>query len=321
MSNIIKEIYLAGGCFWGTQKYFSLIKGVKNTQVGYANGNTANPSYEQVCHNNTGHAETVKIQYNPKEASLDFILDMFYDVIDPTSVNRQGNDRGTQYRSGIYYVDEADLKIISESIKKLQSKYDKPIAIEIKPLLNYYPAEKYHQDYLDKNPNGYCHIHPQKFIKAEKAIDVLYKKKDQEYLKKTLTPLQYEVTQNNATEPPFKNEYFDNKKEGIYVDITTNEPLFVSSDKFDSGCGWPSFTKPIEQKSVKQKTDFTHGMVRTELRSSIGDAHLGHVFTDGPVDLGGLRYCINSASLKFIPKEDMESLGYKDYLYLFDKKE
>ncbi|HPJ75628.1 MAG TPA: peptide-methionine (S)-S-oxide reductase MsrA [Clostridia bacterium] len=321
MSTIIKDIYLAGGCFWGTQKYFSLIKGVKNTQVGYANGNTANPSYEQVCHNNTGHAETVKIQYNPKEASLDFILDMFYDVIDPTSVNRQGNDRGTQYRSGIYYVDEADLKIISESIKKLQSKYDKPIAIEIKPLLNYYPAEKYHQDYLDKNPNGYCHIHPQKFIKAEKAIDVLYEKKDKEYLKKTLTPLQYEVTQNNATEPPFKNEYFDNKKEGIYVDITTNEPLFVSSDKFDSGCGWPSFTKPIEQKSVKQKTDFTHGMVRTEIRSSIGDAHLGHVFTDGPVDLGGLRYCINSASLKFISKEDMESLGYKDYLYLFDKKE
>lgn len=320
MSTIIKDIYLAGGCFWGTQKYFSLIKGVKNTQVGYANGNTANPSYEQVCHNNTGHAETVKIQYNPKEASLDFILDMFYDVIDPTSVNRQGNDRGTQYRSGIYYVDEADLKIISESIKKLQSKYDKPIAIEIKPLLNYYPAEKYHQDYLDKNPNGYCHIHPQKFIKAEKAIDVLYEKKDKEYLKKTLTPLQYEVTQNNATEPPFKNEYFDNKKEGIYVDITTNEPLFVSSDKFDSGCGWPSFTKPIEQKSVKQKTDLTHGMVRTEIRSSIGDAHLGHVFTDGPVDLGGLRYCINSASLKFISKEDMESLGYKDYLYLFDKK-
>ena len=320
MSNIIKEIYLAGGCFWGTQKYFSLIKGVKNTQVGYANGNTANPSYEQVCHNNTGHAETVKIQYNPKEASLDFILDMFYDVIDPTSVNRQGNDRGTQYRSGIYYVDEADLKIISESIKKLQSKYDKPIAIEIKPLLNYYPAEKYHQDYLNKNPNGYCHIHPQKFIRAEKAIDVLYEKKDQEYLKKTLTPLQYEVTQNNATEPPFKNEYFDNEKEGIYVDITTNEPLFVSSDKFDSGCGWPSFTKPIEQKSVKQKTDLTHGMVRTEIRSSIGDAHLGHVFTDGPVDLGGLRYCINSASLKFISKEDMESLGYKDYLYLFDKK-
>ena len=157
-------------------------------------------------------------------------------------------------------------------------------------------------------------------ICTEKAIDVLYEKKDQEYLKKTLTPLQYEVTQNNATEPPFKNEYFDNKKEGIYVDITTNEPLFVSSDKFDSGCGWPSFTKPIEQKSVKQKTDFTHGMVRTEIRSSIGDAHLGHVFTDGPVDLGGLRYCINSASLKFIPKEDMESLGYKDYLYLFDKK-
>jgi peptide-methionine (S)-S-oxide reductase/peptide methionine sulfoxide reductase msrA/msrB len=166
-----KEIYLAGGCFWGTEKYLSGVKGIELTSVGYANGNTENPTYEEVCHNNTGHAETVRVVYNPDTISLSFILRLYYDVINPTSVNRQGADSGTQYRTGIYYIDESDLSIITESIKELQTKYDKPIAIEVKPLLNYYLAEEYHQKYLDKNPNGYCHIGLDKFEKAKTAVD------------------------------------------------------------------------------------------------------------------------------------------------------
>lgn len=172
MSNQVKlkEIYLAGGCFWGTEKYLSGIHGIVKTDVGYANGNTENPTYEEVCHNNTGHAETVRVFYDPQQVGLGFILDLYYDVIDPTSVNRQGGDIGSQYRTGIYYVDENDLPIIQDSIRNLQEKYDKPIAIEVLPLKNYYLAEEYHQKYLDKNPNGYCHIPRYKFeeVKSKK---------------------------------------------------------------------------------------------------------------------------------------------------------
>lgn len=170
----LKEIYLAGGCFWGTEKYFAGIPGVIKTDVGFANGTTKNPSYEEVCHNNTGHAETVHVEYDPKKVRLEFLLDLYYDVIDPTSVNRQGGDIGTQYRTGIYYVDEEDAGMIHNSIKKLQLNYDKPIAVEVLPLNNYYPAEKYHQKYLDKNPNGYCHIGKQKFEQAKLAKDPLF---------------------------------------------------------------------------------------------------------------------------------------------------
>ncbi len=310
--NTNKEIYLAGGCFWGTEKYLSGIKGIKSTDVGYANGNTENPSYEEVCHNNTGHAETVRVKYNPSEISLTFILSLYYDVINPTSVNRQGGDSGTQYRTGIYFTQDEDQEVIRKSIQELQKKFDKPIAIEVLPLNNYYLAEEYHQNYLDKNPNGYCHIGVDKFEKAKLAVDdsLKYQPKSKEDLKKVLTDIQYEVTQNNGTEPSFKNDYFNHFKEGIYVDITTGEPLFTSSDKFESGCGWPSFSKPISKNSVIENMDKTHGMTRVEVRSKTGDAHLGHVFEDGPKELGGLRYCINSASLKFIPKEKMEELGY-----------
>ncbi|NMA24985.1 MAG: peptide-methionine (R)-S-oxide reductase MsrB, partial [Clostridiales bacterium] len=175
-----------------------------------------------------------------------------------------------------------------------------------------YPAEEYHQKYLDKNPGGYCHIGRDKFKKAASAVvnPVQYKRPDKEVLRAGLTPLQYEVTQNNATEPPFKNEFWDQYKPGIYVDITTGEPLFLSSDKFESGCGWPSFSKPIDPDVVREKIDLSHGMVRTEVKSRAGDAHLGHVFTDGPKVKGGLRYCINSAALRFIPKEEMVREGY-----------
>ena len=313
----VKEIYLAGGCFWGTEKYLSQVKGIVNTEVGYANGNTEKPTYEDVCYRKTGHAETVKVMYDPNIVSLEFILNLYYDVINPLSINRQGNDIGTQYRTGIYYTDIEDKELIIESIKTLQKNYDKPIAIEVLPLQNYYTAEEYHQKYLDKNPNGYCHIGQDKFEKAEKAEDfkLKYSATSKELLKKALTDIQYAVTQNNATEPPFSNEYYDNFRKGIYVDVTTGEPLFTSSDKFDSGCGWPSFSKPISNDLICELDDTTHSMQRVEVRSKTGDAHLGHVFNDGPRKLGGLRYCINSAALLFIPKEEMEEKGYG---YLLD---
>ncbi len=318
MSETQREIYLAGGCFWGTEKYFSLIKGVIKTEVGYANGSTENPSYEDVCYRSTGHAETVKVVYDYTVVSLPFILELYYDVIDPTSINRQGGDRGPQYRTGIYYTDVVDKPIIEQSIANLQKKYTDPIAVEVLPLRNFYAAEEYHQGYLDKNPSGYCHIGQSKFDKAKHAVDVKYKKKSQEELRKVLTPLQFEVTQQSATERPFANEYDNHFEKGIYVDITTGEPLFASTDKFQSGCGWPAFSKPISKDLLTEITDKSHGMLRTEVRSRLGDSHLGHVFPDGPTEFGGMRYCINSASLRFIPKEQMEDMGYSEYLLLVE---
>jgi len=312
------EIYLAGGCFWGLEEYFSLIRGVSFTKVGYANGNTENPSYENVCYDNTGHAETVKIIFDEKVLPLDFLLNLFYETIDPTTENRQGGDTGIQYRTGIYYTEINDLPIIKNSLENLQKSYHKPIAIEVSPLANFYEAEEYHQKYLNKNPNGYCHIGKDKFEKASGAIvnPAEFSPPDKNKLENSLTEIQYAVTQKNATEPPFKNDYWNNYKEGIYVDITTGEPLFSSSEKFESGCGWPSFSKPIDPFVVKEKSDTSHGMVRTEVRSRIGDAHIGHVFEDGPIEKGGLRYCINSASLRFISKEDMKNEGYEYLLGL-----
>lgn len=315
-----KEIYLAGGCFWGTEHFLKQVEGVETTQVGYANGNIANPTYQQVCTGTTDFAETVKVQYDPELVDLPFLIGLYFKTIDPTSLNRQGGDRGTQYRTGIYYTDSADLPVIRETVNSLAAGYTRPLAVEIKPLENFYPAEDYHQDYLDKNPGGYCHIDPSLFDMARKAKmkkkPAAYSKPDLETLRSKLTAEQYAVTQRNATEPAFQNAYWNEHRPGIYVDITTGEPLFVSTDKFDSGCGWPSFSKPIDSKLIDEKVDTSHGMVRTEVRSTTGDAHLGHVFTDGPADKGGLRYCINSASLRFIPKEKMQVEGYGDYLDL-----
>lgn len=318
-----KEIYLAGGCFWGTEHFLKQIRGVINTEAGYANGKGANPDYKKVCAGDTGFAETVKVVYDPEQISLEKILDLFYETIDPTSLNKQGNDRGTQYRTGIYYTDKADEPVVKASIASLASKYSQPIVVETKNLQNYYKAEDYHQDYLDKNPGGYCHI-PKKLFEMAKAANPepasrKYTRPDDARLKEKLTPLQYEVTQKNATERPFQNDYWNEFREGIYVDITTGEPLFMSADKFESGCGWPSFSKPIDKSLVVEKTDLSHGMIRTEIRSKTGDAHLGHVFNDGPADKGGLRYCINSASLRFIPKSKMKEEGYGDYLKLLKK--
>lgn len=313
-----KEIYLAGGCFWGTEQYLQKLAGIIETDVGYANGHTQDPTYEQVCRTDTGYAETVRVVYDDQSIGLSFLLSMYYDVVNPTAKNRQGGDVGTQYRTGIYYTEESDREVILTSIAQLQQGYQSPIAIEVLPLLCYFKAEDYHQKYLDKNPAGYCHIGADKFENAKNAQDtgVKYSQQTKEHLRAALSEMQFQVTQNSATEPPFQNEFWKHFELGIYVDVTTGEPLFASSDKFESGCGWPAFTKPIDQKLVKEIHDKSHGMVRREIRSNIGNSHLGHVFEDGPTEHGGLRYCINSAALRFIPKEEMEKEGYGDLLSL-----
>ncbi len=311
----IETIYFAGGCFWGTEHFMKQINGVTTTAVGYANGTTPAPSYKDVCTGNTGYAETVKVDYNTSIVSLQQLIDLYLLTIDPTSLNRQGGDRGTQYRTGIYYTTQEQRKIVENSIRSLQINYKDPIRIEIEPLHNFYGAEGYHQDYLDKNPNGYCHINPTLFDVARKAnAKIKYAKPDDSTLRNVLTPEEYAVTQENATEAPFTGKYWDEKRKGIYVDITTGEPLFISSDKFDSGCGWPSFSRPIDPSVINENRDTSHGMIRTEVRSKSGNAHLGHLFNDGPKELGGMRYCINSASLRFIPIENMEAEGYGKYI-------
>ena len=317
----MKTIYLAGGCFWGVEKYLALIPGVVSTETGYANGTTASPSYYDVCNNNTGHAETVKVDYDRSKISLTFLLERFYEIIDPLALNRQGGDIGTQYRTGIYYDDDADEAVVRGSIALLQESYDKQVMVEVKPLGHFYPAEDYHQKYLDKSPGGYCHIGADSFVSAFGAEDAetLKRTADRAGLRGRLSEIQFAVTQDGATEPPFQNEYFDNFEPGIYVDVTTGEALFVSSDKFESGCGWPSFARPISGDLLNELPDRSHGRERVEVRSRRGDAHLGHVFEDGPEELGGLRYCINSASLKFIPESRMEADGYGSLLPLVKK--
>lgn len=310
-----KEIYLAGGCFWGLEKYLQLVPGVLETRAGYANGKTENPTYEDVCSRGSGHAETVRVEYEPSRISLSYLLHVYFRAIDPVSINRQGNDLGSQYRTGIYYTDPGDEIEIRIAIDKLQKNYRDPIVVEVAHLENYYPAEDYHQDYLTKNPGGYCHIGPDLFEVARGTIvdPGEYVRPDPSYMREQLSGLQYRVAYENGTEPPYQNEFWDSFTPGIYVDITTGEPLFTSRDKFAS-CGWPSFSTPIDPEAITSHRDLTHGMIREEARSRVGGIHLGHVFEDGPQEKGGLRYCINSAALRFIPREEMEAQGYGKYL-------
>ena len=301
------EIYLAGGCFWGLEEYFSRISGVLQTSVGYANGQIETTNYQLI--KETDHAETVQVIYDEKVVSLREILLYYFRVIDPLSVNQQGNDRGRQYRTGIYYLEEADLPTINTVVREQELLIGRKIAVEVEKLRHYILAEDYHQDYLKKNPGGYCHIDVRD---AEKPlIDAAnYEKPSQAVLRESLSEESYRVTQEAATEAPFSNAYDQTFEEGIYVDITTGEPLFFAKDKFASGCGWPSFSRPISKELIHYYQDLSHGMERIEVRSRSGNAHLGHVFTDGPRELGGLRYCINSASLRFIAKDEMEEAGY-----------
>ena len=301
------EIYLAGGCFWGLEEYFSRIEGVKKTTVGYANGQVESTNYQLI--HQTDHAETVHLIYDEERVSLREILLYYFRVIDPLSVNKQGNDVGRQYRTGVYYTDEGDKAVIEQVFAEQEKQLGQKIAVELEPLRHYVLAEDYHQDYLKKNPGGYCHINVNDAYQP--LVDPgQYEKPTDAELKEQLTQEQYQVTQHSATERPFQNAYNATFEEGIYVDVTTGEPLFFAGDKFESGCGWPSFSRPIAREVLRYYEDKSHGMERIEVRSRSGNAHLGHVFTDGPEATGGLRYCINSAALRFIPKEKMEAEGY-----------
>lgn len=306
-----RDIYLAGGCFWGVEAYFKRIGGVLDAVSGYANGSTENPSYEDVIYRKTGHAETIKVTYNPQQISLEQLLQHYFRIIDPTTLNRQGNDRGTQYRTGIYSNDPAERERVARALEQLQQRYgNKPVVVENLPLEHFFPAEEYHQDYLLKNPGGYCHVDLSLADVPLEEEQPLYSKPDDATLRQKLTPLQYQVTQQDGTERAYTHEYDRLYEPGIYVDIVSGEPLFSSSDKYDAGCGWPSFVRPIAAGVVTEHIDTSYNMHRIEVRSRHADSHLGHVFPDGPRDRGGKRYCINGASLEFIPLADMEARGY-----------
>jgi len=324
----------AGGCFWCMTPPFEKLRGVREVISGYTGGTTINPRYEDVTSETTGHVEAVEIIYDPAIVSYQQLLDVFWKQIDPTDDGGQFVDRGPSYRSVIFYHDEEQRKLAEASKEQLSrsGRFNKPIATIIRPAGPFYRAEDYHQDYWKKNPVRY------KFYRYRSGRDQYlekvwgtrsgehvgtphsdgsFVKPSREELKQRLTAIQYKVTQDDGTEPAFKNTYWDNKGSGIYVDLVSGEPLFSSLDKYDSGTGWPSFTKPLEPGNIVERTDRTwYFSERTEVRSKLADSHLGHVFNDGPRPTG-LRYCMNSAALRFVPLEDMEREGYGKYLKLF----
>lgn len=309
----------AGGCFWCMVEPFDERPGVENIVSGYTGGHVENPTYEQVCSDTTGHVEAVQITFNPDIMPYEELVNTFWQQIDPTDAGGQFNDRGESYQTAIFYHNENQRQIAEQSKQKLEQsgKFSDPIVTPILPAKPFYRAEEEHQDYYKKQS-----FHYRLYKKGSGREDFIkknwQKKPDKAKLKEQLTPIQYSVTQENGTEKPFANEYWDKEDEGIYIDLISGDVLFSSRDKFNSACGWPSFTKPVDPYRVEEKMDTSHGMVRTEVRSKQADSHLGHVFGDGPKDKGGLRYCMNSAAMNFIPKEEMKEKGYGNYLYLFD---
>ncbi|QFK73102.1 peptide-methionine (S)-S-oxide reductase MsrA [Pradoshia sp. D12] len=319
MDHQLELATFAGGCFWCMVSPFDEQPGIIKVVSGYTGGHTENPTYEEVCSDTTGHYEAVQITYDPEKMSYETLLKQYWQQIDPTDAGGQFNDRGDSYRTAIFYHNEEQHRLAEDSKKELANsgRFQKEIVTKILPAGPFYRAEEKHQHYYKKNPFRY-NLYKEGSGRARFIRDNWKNTKSDEQLRAELTPLQYEVTRNNATEPPFKNEYWDNKEEGIYVDIISGEPLFSSLDQYDAGCGWPSFTKPIQRHEMEEKLDTSFGMRRIEVRSKTSDSHLGHVFDDGPGP-DRARYCINSAALRFIPLDQLEEKGYGQYLSLFNK--